>query len=92
MSDWQPEDSPDAGLHHQKPFELSGAVWVDCIPQFQCHPTLFRSPDHLLELDPLFEPYTPMSGKQNLEELWGVCAFRLIGSFAFALPILLFAA
>ena len=57
------------------------------MPQFQCHPTLNRSPYHLPELDPLYDPHTPMSGKQNSEELWGVCAFRLVGSFAFALSL-----
>ena len=27
-----------------------------------------------------------MSGKQNSEEVPGVCAFRFVGTFAFALP------
>ena len=63
------------------------AVGVDCIPQFQHHPTPYRSP-YLSELDPPCDPYTPMGAKQNSEELEGVCAFRLVGSFAFSLPIL----
>ena len=66
------------------------AVEVDCIPQLQHHPTLYRSP-YLPELDPHRDPYTPMSGKPNSEELRGVYTFRLVGSFAFALPILPFA-
>ena len=92
MSDRSPEEPPDVELQLQRLLERNGAVGVDYIPRLQHHPTLYRSPYHLPELDPLYDPYSPMSGKQDSEELWGVCAFRLVGTFAFALSILPFAA